>query len=284
MNRNTLASGSVLAGVATLAACACGAGSGSVKALTSAGVHTQDVVVFGASCGTDHSTQPLFIGIGMLLILIGLSLRSLAAASLAAIGCAALVIGSLVSGPSTMSSSLVPHANVYLLGFGSYIVAAVFLIAAFMWTFRSPKPLAAGTAMAGMAAATGCSCCMVTGALTGLIASAGMPWIYGQSYVFFAGAALVAVGLWKLGGIKPVFLALAGAVITYGGPKLLGWALPELMISGISFRFIPGYAVYLIGAATMIGSFAVAYRKAERQYAVETIPPVMTEPISVTSG
>ena len=284
MNQNTLASGTALGGVAVLAACACGAGSGMINALHLAGIHPSDTVIFGASCGTDHSAQPLFVGFGSLLILAGLSWRSMSAAVLAAIGIAALAVGSLVSGPSTMSSSLLPHSSAHLLGFASYVVAAVFLIAAFMRAFRSPQPLAAGTAMAGMAAATGCNCCMATGALSGLIASAGMPWVYGGPFVLLAGAALMAVGLWRLGGIKPAMAIAAGTAISYGGPKLLGLAMPELMIYGVNFRFVPGYAIYLLGAATMIGGFVIAYRLAQKRYVDEPLARALAEPVLVSAG
>lgn len=266
-----------------LAACACGAGSSTVKALASAGINTPNTVIFGASCGTDHSVQPLFVGIGALMILIGMSLRKFSAAVLAAIGCAAFAFGALTAGPSTMSSAMLPHTNAHLLGYIAYIVAAVFLIAAFLRAFPTPRPLAAGTAMAGMAVATGCSCCMVTGSLTALIASGGATWIYNESYLFFAGVAIVAAGLWKLGGVKPALLAVAGGAITYGGPKLLNGALPELMISGVNYRFVLGYAVNFLGAAAVLGGFAVAYRIASRQFAVETSTPLMGEPVPAVS-
>ncbi len=279
MKLNTLANGSMLAGVATLAACACGAGSGTVKALASVGMRTKNTVIFGASCGTDHSVQPIFVGVGALLILIGMSIRSLSSAVLAAIGCFGIAAGHFMAGPSTMSSTLLPHTDTHLWGYGAYVVGAIFLIAAFMRVFRSPKPFAAGTAMVGMAAATGCSCCMVTGALTGLIASAGMPGIYGQSYVFFAGAALITFSLWKLGGFKPAILAMTGAAMTYGGPKVFAWAVPDLIIRGASFKFIPGYAIYFVGAATMMASFVVAYRLAEQLSGERVTMPSLSEPL-----
>lgn len=279
MNRNTLSTASAVGGVAALAACACGAGSGMVKALSSAGIHTTDTVIFGASCGTDHSVQPLFVGLGALLILIGMSLRKLSAAILAAIGCAAFAFGSLTAGPSTMSISVLPHPSSQMWGYLAYIVAAIFLIAAFLRAFPTPKPLAAGTAMAGMAVATGCSCCMVTGALSALIASGGMPWIYNESYLTFVGVGIVAVGLWKLGGLKPALFALVGGAITYGGGKLLNWALPELMIRGVNYRFVPGYLINLLGALTMLAGFVLAYRVANRQFAVEPTAPVLAEAV-----
>lgn len=284
MKRNTLANGSMLAGVATMASCACGAGSGAVKALASAGVQTRDTVIFGASCGTDHSVQPIFVGVGALLILIGMSIRSLSSAVLAAIGCAGIAAGHFMAGPSTMSSALLPHTDTHLWGYGAYVIGAIFLIAASMRVFRSAKPLAAGTAMAGMAAATGCSCCMVTGALTGLIASAGMPGIYGQSFVFFAGATLITIGLWKLGGIRPAVLAMTGVAITYGGTKLFSWVVPELMIRGANYKFVPGYAIYFLGAATTMASFVVAYRLADQRYDERIPAPVLTEPVAATGN
>lgn len=284
MKRETLATGIMLAGVVTLASCACGAGSGAVKALASAGIQTRDTVIFGASCGTDHSIQPIFVGIGSLLILIGMSLRSLSAAGLAALGCAGIAVGHFVSGPSQMSSVRLPHADPQLLGFAAYVIGAVFLIAAFLKVLRSPKPLAAGTAMAGMAAVTGCSCCMITGSITALIASAGMPGIYEHSFVFFAGVAIISGGLWKLGGLRPALVAITGGAITYGGQKLLTWAMPELLIRGANFKFIPGYAIYFLGAATIMAGFVLAYQLAEQRYGTQILVAPLNEPLAVTEG
>ncbi len=284
MKRETLANGLMLAGVVTLASCACGVGSGAVKALASAGIQTRDTVIFGASCGTDHSVQPVFVGIGSLLILIGMSLRSLSAAALAAIGCAGIAMGHFVSGPSQMSITRLPHADPQLLGFGAYVIGAAFLIAAFLKVFRSPKPLTAGTAMAGMAAVTGCSCCMITGSITALIASAGMPGIYEQSFVFFAGVAIITGALWKLGGLRPALLAITGGAITYGGQKLLTWGMPELLVRGANFKFIPGYAIYFLGAATIMAGFVLAYRLAEQRFGYRISRPALNDPITVTEG
>lgn len=183
-----------------------------------------------------------------------------------------------------MSIVRLPHADPQLLGFGAYLIGAIFLVAAFLKVFRSPKPLAAGTAMAGMAAATGCSCCMITGSITALIASAGMPGIYQQSFVFFAGVAIVGGALWKLGGLKPALLAITGAAITYDGQKLLTWAMPELIVRGANFKFVPGYAIYFLGAATMIGSFVVAYRLAEQKYEAKAPVVSLNKPLIVTGG
>ena len=280
MNRDKLSTGSALAGVAALAACACGAGSGIVKAVNTAGISTPDTVIFGASCGTDHSVQPLFVGAGALLVLFGMSLRKLSAAILAAVGCLAFAYGSLTAGPSRMSLASLTHTDTP--GYAAYIVAAVFLVAAFLRAFPSPRPLAAGTAMAGMALATGCSCCMITGAVTALLASAGVNWVYTMPYtvppVFFAGAALAAAGLWRLGGPRPAALAASGSLINFGGTRFIAWALPQLMIYGADFRFVPSYALYLLGALTMLSGFVVAYRVAARRFAAEPAAHVLTEP------
>ncbi len=284
MNRNTLSTGLTLGGVALLAACACGAGGGIIKSFNSAGMQTPNLVVFGASCGTDHSAQQLFVGAGALLILIGMSLRSLSAFALAAIGCAALMFGSLTTGPSAMNLGMATHADTGLLGYAAYIIASVFLIAAFLRAFTTPKPIAAGAAMTGMAMATGCSCCMVTGAVTALIANAGISGVYDFSYVLFAGGLLMAVGLWKLGGIKPAILSVIGVTIAYEGQNLLNMALPELIISGNNYRFVPGYIVYFLGAATMLGGFVVAYRIAQHSYVEEPSENVMSGAIPVVGN
>ncbi len=227
MNRNTLSTVLALTGVAVLAACACGAGSGAVRTLSMAGMQMPDTVVLGASCGTNHSAQPLFIGLGALLVVIGISLRSLSSAALAAVGALAFAIGTFAAGPSMMNSSA--HADPVMLGFGAYVIASILLIAAFLRAFKTSNVFAAGAAMTGMALATGCSCCMVTGAVTALIAGAGMPAIYNQPYVFIAGGLLMAVGLWRIGGIKPAVFVAAGVLITFFGQKLLALALPELI-------------------------------------------------------
>lgn len=269
MNRNIISTGAALGGVALLAACACGAGGGIIKSFNSAGMATPNLVVFGASCGTDHSAQQLFIGAGALLILIGMSLRSLSAFALAAIGCAALMFGSLTTGPSAMNLGMATNVNTSLFGYAAYIIAAGFLIAAFLRAFKTPKPIAAGAAMSGMALATGCSCCMVTGATTALIAKTGFTGIYDFSYVLFAGGLLMIAGLWKLGGVKPAFFTAAAVAVAYGGQSLLNMALPELIISGNNYRYVPGYAVYFLGAALMLGGFVAAYRIAAQHSFVE---------------
>lgn len=257
MKHDTQAGGSALAGVAIMAACACGAATGTVKTLGLAGIQTGNPVI-----------HPIFVGFGGLLILSGLWRRSWRAGMLATAGLALLAIGNAISPPRIMSMSGMPHTGVQLLGFALYPVAAVLLVMAFMRAFPSPQPVAAATAMSGMALATGCSCCLVTGATSGLIGATGlgMPWVYTWSLVFFAGSALVMAGLWRLAGVKPALVAAAGVAITYGGPKLLRLAIPDLLTySGVNFRFIPGYLVYLLGAAVMVSGFAVAYRLARRE-------------------
>lgn len=266
MTRDMVANRSTLAGMALLAACACGAGAGLHRALASGGIRLQDAVLFGASCGTNHSLHTMFVAAGLGLLLIGFSLRSVTATALAAAGCAAFAFGSLAARPNVMNFGSVPHQNPALLGFVAYVVGSVFLIAAFLVTYRSPKPLAAGTAMAGMALATGCSCCEVTGAVTALLANAGMPWVYRLPGtvppVFFAGALIAAAGLSRLGGPRPALMVVAGSVFAFGGTRFLVWALPNLIVSGVNFSFVPIYLVYLCGASLMLGSFVTAWRAA----------------------
>lgn len=285
MNRNIISTGAALGGVALLAACACGAGGGIIKSFNSAGMATPNLVVFGASCGTDHSAQQLFIGVGALLILIGMSLRSLSAFALAAIGSAALMFGSLTTGPSAMNLGMATNADTSLFGYAAYIIAAGFLIAAFLRAFKTPKPIAAGAAMSGMALATGCSCCMITGATTALIANTGITGIYGFAYVLFAGGLLMVAGLWKLGGIKPALFTAAGVAVAYGGQSFLNMALPELIISGNNYRYVPGYAVYFLGAALMLGGFVVAYQiAAQHSFVEEPSTPAMSGAVPATGN
>jgi len=247
-------------------------------------MQTPDLVVFGASCGTDHSTQQLFIAGGALLILIGMSMRSLSAFALAAAGVIALLFGSLTNGPSVMNLGMATSSSTTMVGYAAYVVAAIFLIAAFLRAFRTPKPLAAGVAMSGMALATGCSCCMVTGAVTAMVASAGFPGIYDFSYILFGGGAIMTIGLWRLGGLKPAAFTAAGVFVAYEGQSLLNAALPQLVIAGENYRYVVGYAVYFLGAALMVGGFAVAYRIAQRSFVEEPSSPSISEGVPATGS
>ena len=280
MTRTGVANASTLSGVAVLAACACGAGGGLVRALSGRGVHLQDAVLFGASCGIDHSLQSAFVGVGLVLILIGFSLRSFTSATLAAIGCTAIAFGSLTARPNMMSVGKVPHQDPVLVGFITYAVGAAFLIAAFMQVYRFKKPLAAGAAMSGMALATGCSCCLVTGAVTALLANAGLMWVYRlpgtPPPVFFAGAALAAAGLYRLAGARPAVLMLAGSVLSFGGTRFLMWAAPNVIFFNINFSFVPIYLVYLVAAAIMLRGFVLTYQVAGVPSAVEQDVPAGT--------
>lgn len=233
-----------LGGVAVLMACACGAGSSSAKLL-------------GTSSKLTHSAM---LSVGVVLVVYGLY-RIMRPAALIAIGAfAALIAGSLLTPPMMMSTSKVPWQATQVGGAMFYLVFAAALAYAFFIAFPSPRPGAFGTALGGTAVASGCSCCMVTGAVAGLASTAGGdPAIFmAMPVVFFTGIAIAGAGLARMAGFRPLPWLVAGALLTrFGGRGLQ--LLGDWMVGDVNLRFIPGYLVYLIGAGLVMKAWAVAY-------------------------
>src|SRR5262249_24609604 len=123
---------------------------------------------------TPKVTHSLIIGVGALLIMRGLWQTHRRAAFLAAGSFIVLVAAAGLTPPHVMSSSYQPWAVLQVGGAVLYLVFAALLAAAFWITFPQISPRwAKATALTGTAVATGCGCCMVTGALTGLDVSFG---------------------------------------------------------------------------------------------------------------
>lgn len=252
---------SVLSGAAVLMACACGAGASSAKLLSVWGI--------GA---TARITHPIFMIIAAALIVYGLALKGRALAGAALSGFALFAIAAAMTPPMAMSVRSMPWNGTQIGGGFLYLLAAAVIGYTIWRAFPSPNPAASGTAIAGTAVATGCQCCMVTGATAGLIVTLSGSSLFMQGpTVFIAGVLIAAAGLVALGGWRPLLPLAAGGVVYVLGPKAIRLA-PDVMYHEVNLRFIPGYLVYLIGSAFIMYGFAVAYevarsRQPERELA-----------------
>ena len=256
-----------LTGTTVLMACACGAGSSSAKLLQMGGL---DV--------TSKVTHSIFLSIGALLVVAGLRRIRPAAFYLALAAFVVLTIAATLTPPSIMSVSRMPWHGTQIAGAFLYLIFAVLMVRAFWLAFPSINPRASAVALSGTAMATGCSCCMVTGATAGLIVTAGgsSALFQAHSFVYLTGLAVMAAGLTHLARLRPLPWLGAGALVTlYGGNvlKLTG----DWMVGDVNLRFIPGYLMYLIGAGLVVKAFAVAYEPV-RSVDEEPITRVTPEP------
>ncbi|HET7712129.1 MAG TPA: hypothetical protein VFL80_09395 [Thermoanaerobaculia bacterium] len=249
MNLQLTPARSSLAGAAVMAACACGAGNSSAKLITMAGLPA-----------TAKLTHPVFLAVGALLIFTGLLQMNRRAAAISVAGFAMLIAGSILTPPMMMSVANTPWQMPQMIGALFYLLFGAALGYAFWLAFPSPMPGAAATGIAGTVAATGCNCCMVTGAIAGMMVTAGgsKDVFLRNPTVFFSGIAVAAVGLAMIRSWRPLPWLLAGAVVTrWGGEalKLTG----DWVVGTVNLRFIPGYIIYLIGAGLVMTAWAVAY-------------------------
>lgn len=256
-----------LTGAAVMAACACGAGNSSAKLLSMTGWPV-----------TAKITHPIFLIVGALLIFSGLFRINRRAAAIAAGGFLFLILGAAVTPPMMMSASQEPWQAMQMIGAVFYLIFGAALGYAFWLAFPSPFPGAAATGIAGTVVATGCNCCMVTGAIAGMFVTAGgsKDVFLTNPTVFFSGIAVAAVGLAMIRGLRPLPWLLAGAVITRWGGNVLKWT-GDWMIGDVNLRFIPGYLIYLIGAGLVMTAWAVAYAPARTEEPVVAADAALQE-------
>lgn len=256
MIRSVLTPGrSVLAGGAVLMACACGAAANGAKLLSVAGI--------GA---TGRTVLPLFTALGALLLLSGLWRKGRALLLAAGGGFVLLALAAALTPPMAMSGKAQPWNLTQISGGFLYLAAAALIGFAIWRAFPTANPKASATAIGGTALATGCTCCMITGAAAGLLVAAGgtTGMFLATPLVFLSGLAVAAAGLFALAGWRPVLFVAAGGVVTSLGPGLLRQT-GDWMWQGVNLRFIPGYLVYLAGAALVLQGFAFAYSVAKKQ-------------------
>lgn len=128
-----------------------------------------------------------------------------------------------------------------------------------------------------MGLAAGCSCCLVTGSVAGILGTfgLGMPWIYSEPVIFTTAMGLVTYGLVRLGGWRAAWPVPVGALVLWGGPRVLRALAEEIPFHGVNLRFIPAYLVTLAGIGLVLWSFPRAYRaaRAAREAAPPAEPP-----------
>lgn len=262
--------GASLGGVAVLATCACGTSAGLSKLSAAYGLPMGNSIV-----------HPAIISVGVALLLAGLWRRHRAATAVALGGVALLALGNLIVRPTMMDAAHRPYTALQVGGLFVYLAAAAWLVAAFYRAYPSRQPRFALMAMGGMVLAMGCTCCMVTGAMSGLAATfvPSQPWLASGAVLTGAAAVLLAAGLSRIGGLRAGAIALAGEAIIYGGPKLLTAAIAPVMVRGVVINFAFRYPVTLAGALVVLYGFVIAYRAEAHVSAGEPIgaPLLATE-------
>lgn len=253
-----------LGGTSIVMACACGTAASSVKLLALAGV--------GATTKLVH---PLFVSLGAALIVYGLWRTARDSAYIALAAFAVFAVAAWITPPGVMSinggmatesgsmlvgNSSVPWDGTHMFGASLYVVGAAILAYAFWRAFPSRKPTASATAIGGVALATGCTCCLVNGAIAGMAVTAGASTAFESTpMIYWTALAIVAVGLYRLGGVRAaMWVPLGGVIVKYAPAalKLTG----DWTVSGVGLRFIPSYLLTIAGTAVILYGFAVAYR------------------------
>lgn len=243
---------SALAGVAVLMVCACGVATEGAVLVSAAGLAATTTLV-----------HPVLIAAAAALVLYGLWRRRPASAWIAAGAFALLAGGAALTPPSVMTASAIPWSGLQLAGAGLYLLAAVGLGYAFWRAWPSPNREASVAAMGGVALATGCGCCLVTGAVAGIATTAGAnpSFIQPGSVLFWSGMSMAAAGLYALGGWRALLWVPVGAAVIRFGPDVLRMA-GDAMVAGANLRAFGAYLVTIAGAGLVMHAFAVAYRRA----------------------
>ena len=278
MKRRFTPARTTLVGATILMACACGAGSRTALLLTNGGMAV-----------TPKVTHSFILGLGALPIFRGLWQIQRRAAWIAAASFVALAAAAALTPPSAMSLANEPWHGAQIIGALLYLVFAAFLAFAFWTAFPTPtalRPGAKAVALAGTAASIGCVCCMVTGAITGLLITAGGgPAIfYSHGSTYFAAIAVAAIGLAMFSGFRPIPWLIAGALVTHYGSHWIG-IFDDSMGGDINLRFIPVYLMYLIGSALVLKAWAVAYERiASDDQSVATRQDLRSDPAALVGA
>lgn len=203
---------------------------------------------FGANLYTG-----IFLG-ALALILVGLVRRSAEARLPAALGVGLLGGALVLSPPSAMHYTTPTLAEIG--GFVLMLGGAAAVVWAFLRAFPTRRPGAAACAAGGFGAAAGCACCVSSGAVAGFAVALGAtipaaPW---QDGIFFVAFMAVAVaGLYALAGPRWALLALAGAVVAFGGDEALKPLLAD------QYELLPRLAITLAGTGIIMWAFTGAF-------------------------
>ncbi len=257
-----------LGGTAVLMACACGTATNSAK-----------LVALGGLGATSTMLHPVFIGLAAGLIVYGLW-RTLRFSGLLAAGAfVVLALAAALTPPSVMTTGALPWNPSQVGGGGLYLLAAGMLGYAFWRAFPSPRPAASAAAIGGAALATGCSCCLVTGAVAGLAVTAGAsaPIVESTSLLFWSGLAVVTAALFRLGGLRAAALVPAGGLVVKYGPQILKLT-GDWTVAGVNLRAFGAYIVSIAGTGLIMYGFALAFQSARSRTGEVPWAPLAQEP------
>jgi hypothetical protein len=252
-----------LIGVTILMACACGTGVNCAKLLTMGGMNT-----------TPQVTHSVLLSIGAVLIFGGLWQIHRRAAVLAAVSFVAVAAAAAITPPSMMTAAYQPWHEPYIGGALLYLLFAGILGYAVWIAFPAPNgqsPAGKALALTGTAIATGCPCCLVTGALAGLAVTAGgSAWLFHGS-TYFVGIGMAAIGLAIFRGFRPIPWLIAGGIISHYATRITA-ITGAWMIGDVNLFFVLNYFLYLLGAALIVKAWAVAYERLPLSERMEVIP------------
>ncbi|HEV2017086.1 MAG TPA: hypothetical protein VGQ98_02145 [Gemmatimonadaceae bacterium] len=261
-----------LGGSSIIMACACGTASSTMKLMAIAGI-----------AATTKVLHPVFFSIGAALIVYGLWRTARQSAYMSVAAFAILGAGAWLTPPGKMTmkgSEMaaghpgIPWNATQMFGASLYVVGIALLAYAFWRAFPARKPKASAAAIGGMAVATGCTCCLVEGAIAGMAVTAGASSAIETVPIIFWGAmAIVAVAIYRLGGWKAALWVPAGAFIVKYAPEALKLT-PNMMVGTVNLRFVPSYIITVLGLAVVMYAFAKAYRPSQ---AVQYTPAELSQ-------
>lgn len=261
-----------LGGSSIIMACACGTASSAMKLMAIAGI-----------AATTKVLHPVFFSIGAALIVYGLWRTARQSAYMSVAAFAILGAGAWLTPPGKMTmrgSEMaaghpgIPWNATQMFGASLYVVGIALLAYAFWRAFPARKPKASAAAIGGMAVATGCTCCLVEGAIAGMAVTAGASSTIETAPIIFWGAmAIVAVAIYRLGGWKAALWVPAGAFIVKYAPEALTLT-PNMMVGTVNLRFVPSYIITVLGLAVVMYAFAKAYRRSQ---AVQYTPAELSQ-------
>ena len=256
MRSDVASTGAVVGGGGVLMTCACSTSSQAAAVAALAGL--------GA---TSRIVHPLFIAVGAGLMIFGLWRTQRSAAMLGAGAFALMAIAALLAPQSIMSTKMsdmhgaIPWNASQMTGGALYLLSGALLAFAVWKAFPSPNPRASAVALGGMTLATGCSCCMVAGAVTGMVitGTSAAAFVEPMQIAYWTGIAGIVVGLYRLGGLPIAGLALVGGTVSR-----LATGISLTRTGGILWLQFPKYLIALSGMLAMGYAFVLAYRVARQ--------------------
>lgn len=254
------------AGVAVLAACACGTSSQLGKLTGSYGRPL-----------TEHQIHPFFVAVGSALLLAGLWRRASKAALIGLAAVAGLAIGEkLLPTMGIIEGTQLTAAQMG--GVVFYFSAGALLVWALVRAYPFQPSGWGVAAYAGLAASVGCNCCLVTQGIAGFVhaLNPAQHWHANSLAIYSVATAVMAVAVFRIAGLWPMLMILCGHAIDYFGLELPYSSAPSITMHGLRLGFVSKYPIMLFGTAIMAGGFALAY--ATQKARVGEQAPAIPEP------